>query len=339
MAVDLSSLDPEKLWEYSYEETEAVVDAIERKLLNTWLDADNIEAIVNSIDCIIIITLRVEEKDFQEMVGVWTQADGEPTSAYRSLQLRLKMIFINCRYFMDSAKFALEYRKKKDELESRITELQKELAKEEKQINKSLSTAKKTVNRELHKAIEEMHDSEHNYLTHVLTLMGIFSAVITVIMSLVITASSWLNNADEASAVVAFIVPNAVALCAVIVLLFLVFLYHNATTGSDEHPVKKKHAYIFLGSLFGIVVLSLISLVWSTVTHTQQCKPEHTHLIIPSAMYTIKPSVGMDQGVDEDDPIRYILFEIGGEEYYFRYDEDLVHEGNLHFCQEHKMLE
>ena len=93
---------------------------------------------------------------------------------------------------------------------------------------------------------KKISDTEHNILSHVLTLMGVFSAVTTIIMSVVITSSSWLNNADAASAVVAFAIPNLVVLISVIVLMSLIYLYNNmdvifrkSSTENDVLPLTQ----------------------------------------------------------------------------------------------------
>ena len=77
MSIDLYNLDPEELWKYNYKQTLAVVLAIEKKLFNTTVGAESIEAVVNFLECVSIITLRVEEYDFPEISKETSGKNGE----------------------------------------------------------------------------------------------------------------------------------------------------------------------------------------------------------------------------------------------------------------------
>ena len=90
-----------------------------------------------------------------------------------------------------------------------------------------------------------MSQLEHNTLSHVLSLMGVFSAVITLIMSVVLTSTAWLNNANGASALIAFVVPNMVALLSVSVLLSFIYLYTRKNNVMEDFvdPIRKNENY------------------------------------------------------------------------------------------------
>ena len=99
----------------------------------------------------------------------------------------------------------------------------------EDRINNHLLTSEESFGEKLSKKVETVFDRiEPQLITTVLTLMGVFSAVITIIMSVVITSSSWLNNANGASAIIAFIVPNLVVVFSIVVLLEMVFSRKSA---------------------------------------------------------------------------------------------------------------
>lgn len=335
MSIDLHNLDPEELWKYNYKQTLAVVLAIEKKLFNTTVGAESIEAVINFLEYVSIITLRIEEYDFPEISKEITAKNAEAKNSRQWLQLRLNMIFLSCKSFLDNTRVVEDYNAKEVKLEAAITDLQNELVEKKKEIDNSLTEAQQKVNKKLTEAENKMQDSEHNILTHVLTLMGVFSAVITIIMSVVITATAWLNNADGASAILAFIIPSTVAVFSVVVLLFLVFLYHNATTGSDTHPIKSKTAKALFIILLVIVAALSGLLVWVATTQTQKCKPDHTHYIISSEEYTITKQENSD--LDKQD--LYLQFKLGEKSYSFLFDEKYVHDGNLYFCKEHQTLE
>lgn len=98
------------------------------------------------------------------------------------------------------------------------------------EINNSLENQKSEIENTKNKVnsvLNKIRDSEHEILTHVLTLMGIFVGIITIIMSVVITSTSWLNNSSSASAIIAFIVPNAVVILSIAVLFLFIFLYRK----------------------------------------------------------------------------------------------------------------
>lgn len=353
MGIDFSDFNADELWEYSYNEVVALIEEFEKNLIITSNIAENIEAITGTLSCIPIITYRVDEYNFEEISREKVTEDNKAWNDRQLLQLRLRTLHFSCKAFCESVNIANDYNQKKKELEEAVSDLQKKFGETKDRIDLSLEDAQKQVTDsldsneskmnnlvnqvqgKLSKAEKKLDDSEHNMLTHVLTLMGVFSAVITIIMSVVITSTAWLNNADGASAIIAFIIPNAVAVLAVITLLFLVFLYHNATTGSNTHPIKSKSACVFFIILFLIIIILSGSLIWVATTHTQKCKPEHTHYIISSAEYTIRKQ----ETTDTNNQDLYFQFRLGEKNYCFRFDEEYIHDGDLYFCQEHNTLE
>lgn len=357
MSIDLFNLDPEDLWKYKYNEIRDVVQAIEQDLFGVSGDVKEIEAIVNYLDYINIISIRVKECDFDEISKERLAESVEAESARQWMQLRLNTIFLSCKSVLDYARVVNDYNAKKLELEKSIGELynefnkinaeieesladaqilvDKQLASAKTEVDSQLVSAKTEVDSQLESAKNEIQNTEHNVLTHTLTLMGIFSAVITIVMSVTITSSSWLNNANGASAILAFVVPNAVTILTVVILLFLVFLYHNATTGIDTHPIKSKTAKELFCSMLAMVILLTGALIWIAISYTQKCKPDHTHYIICSDDYSISSQKvhGSENGK------RYLQFDFEGKNYCFEYDEDFIHDGNLYYCQVHDTIE
>lgn len=98
-----------------------------------------------------------------------------------------------------------------------FTELEVERLKESvEQFNQDLSSSTKSVEKIKNDLAEANKD--------MIAVMGIFTSIIVVIMSLVITSSSWLNNAAGASAIIAFVIPSCVAVLAVCALTALLNL-------------------------------------------------------------------------------------------------------------------
>ncbi len=82
----------------------------------------------------------------------------------------------------------------------------------------------KTFNTELsdyRQEIKGLKERETRSFQNMLTTMGVFTTIVVIVMSLVITASSWLNSANFADAVVAFIIPSCIAVLAVCALTAL----------------------------------------------------------------------------------------------------------------------
>lgn len=352
MGMDFSVFNSDDLWEYSYDQTIKLIEEIEKNLMDTSSIAENIDAIDGMLSCIPIITYRVDEYNFEEISRKQVAKDNKSAVDRQLLQLRLRTLHFSCKAFCENVYIADDYNQKKKELEEAISSLHTEFDDTTKRINSSLAESQKQVadsldsnakkmgqlvgqvQSKLRGAEKKLDDSEHNMLTHVLTLMGIFSAVITIIMSLVISATSWLNNASGASAVFAFIIPSAVAVFAVAVLLFLVFLYHNATTGSDTHPIKSKFAVTLFVILLVIIFLLSGVFVWAATRYLQKCEPEHIHYIITPAEYSTKP-----QETESGEEVFYFHFTLDNEDHVFPFNEAYIHNGNLYFCKEHGTLE
>ena len=185
---------------------------------------------------------------------------------------------------------------------------------------------------QLQKVQGHLDNSEHTILSHVLTLMGVFTAVTTIIMSVVITSSSWLNNGDGASAILAFAIPNAIAILAVIVLVSLMFVYQKSFTNNSK---GRKGPIVFFLGLFIAILLLCITLAWAAISYVQPRKPTQIRYVISPAEYTIVEEIDDISGKTES----FYQFVFDGVNYKFLYDEKYMHDKNLYFCPEHKVIE
>lgn len=187
----------------------------------------------------------------------------------------------------------------------------------------------KAVEKQEQKTKDEISKVEHTTLSHVLSIMGIFTAVIVVIMSLILTATSWLNNADGASVIIAFVVPNLIALIAVLVLLSVINLFFEKQKERSKMQLFKPYIPV---ALVTVLLLSVV-IIFGV------CKKESQ---IPHQQYVISTSDYNIIEIDESEEERSEYFEIffDGQRYTFKYDERYVHEkGRLYFCKEHNTLE
>ncbi len=215
----------------------------------------------------------------------------------------------------------------------------------EKSINEHLQNSEEDFGKKIKTEIESAKNSlEPQLITTVLTLMGVFSAVITIIMSIVITSSAWLNNASNASAVVAFIVPNLVVVFAIVVLLLMVFsrkeadivvIPENRWDYPDVAEKALKKSRIQRGVAIAMIAVFTIGiLVFSALEISSNDEP-HVRYVLSQGMYECK-ILPCEEG---EEPITVIEFEINGMKYTLPYDERYFHDGKLYFCEDHQILE
>ena len=219
-----------------------------------------------------------------------------------------------------------------------------ELDKMVKVLNAHIDEAKNVMTEEK----EDISQLEHTTLSHVLSLMGIFSAIITMVMSAVITSTSWLNNADNASGIIGFAVPNCIALIAVVVMMTFVYLYiHRGTViihhyappkekkTTGRHKEEKKNPILLVIAiviLVSVIALSVASAFIALAVIKDVNKPHERYIISESEYRVIEEDKG-------DSVEKYYVFEIDGVSYRCEYDESFKNDGKLYFCKEHGVLE
>ncbi len=186
---------------------------------------------------------------------------------------------------------------------------------------------------------------EPHIIATILTIMGVFSAVITIIMSVVITSSSWLNNATGAFAVLAIIVPNIVTLVSSTILLEIVFSRKNeniivvssdkwnANLGVEKALRKSRRLMAYSVTM---MILSLIILIGFSLYEIDNTTEPHTRYILQPHMYhCIEVKNEEKNSID-----KVIEFKHNQHNYQFKYDDDYFHNKNeLFFCEDHKILE
>jgi hypothetical protein len=223
-----------------------------------------------------------------------------------------------------------DYDEKKSNLELHIEKIEEAT---KKTLNEQTGVIKTTSK----ETLEEIQGAEGKIVSHVLTLMGVFSAVITIILSIVVTSSSWLNNATNSSAIVAFIVPNMVTLFAVISVVLLVFMYHKAF----YPPVLKQNQSASKApTIISTILLSAILLITILVSvlacrYAEVDNKPHLRYVIHDANYNIVEITDLETDV----VYKYFEFNFDGQNIQFLYDEKYLHESDIYFCSEHNTLE
>lgn len=239
-----------------------------------------------------------------------------------------------------------------------------------RRIYRDVSQQEKKMSTHINAAIERLKDSEHNTLTHVMALLGIFTAIITVIITLIVSSSSWINNANQSDAFLAFTVPTVIAITAVSVMMLFVYLFiHNDKTAYEkedgtefekevgkEGEKKKKRSnsidkskMISICIMVGIILLfsAILSLLFINTSHTKYAS--HVQYIISPDQYEIveeseESSDNCQHNTDcnchtKIEIKKYFEITFEGKKYRFEYKEKLKHDGNLYFCEEHEILE
>lgn len=285
-----------------------------------------------------IILKRIENGEFEE-TNTEAKYDNE------SLLAELKKLLDDFTFSFEINQFVKNQTSQiKEQITSIIKEVERqkeklneELEKQKKEIEETVRTEKAKIEEQSQQVDKKISDTEHNILSHVLTLMGIFSAVTTIIMSVVITSSSWLNNADGASAVFAFAIPNLVVLISIVVLMLLIVLYNSVEKAHRKEQVNVASIIIIAVVLAIIIILSAL-MVEIAVSYTSPGENLHTRYVITPSEYRVIADESNELSYDIGNQ-RYLEFNFGGIDYRFIYDEKYIHNGNLYYCGKHSQLE
>lgn len=210
-----------------------------------------------------------------------------------------------------------------------------ELKKDHKKLVDDYNNKKLELETTIEDTIKETQGAEGKIVSHVLSLMGIFTAVIAIILSVVVTSSTWLNNASSASAIIAFVIPNMVTLIAVISIILLVSMYQKTFYPPvlPEGEQAKKVPTIITVILL-VIILSITVFTCVLAYRTTRAEPHLRHVISESE-YVVEEK----QDSNTNEVYKYIEFVFEGKSYKFAYDESYFHDSNLYYCPVHNTLE
>ncbi len=227
----------------------------------------------------------------------------------------------------------LDYATKKTELEQGVSDAFKKIVEYEKrnaELNDALSiikgeylTVEQTVGDLQNTFKDNLNESERSMLGHVLSLMGVFSAITTIIMGLVISATSWLNGMDITSASLAFAVPSLIAVAVSVVLLSLVFCYLAKSKG------KIAWAVLAIGMLVFLLIFSWTAWKGSLTETVSPSSPVASpdHILYTVTQYSVDEKSGM------------VAFIYAGEPKVLSIEPENIHSDGLHYCPIHDTLE
>ncbi len=347
--MNLDGLGRDDFEKFSYDDLLELVEELEKVVFQDLTPIQVFEKFDGYLECAFNAKKKIEDEEFTKKLSYWKVYSLQKRIDYliHSFSLIVNINRITKSRFSElNEKVDKKYKDIEAELIKSEDKISQELEDKQKKILEDLNDKnckfEKSIEKKVEKVIDEekkeLSQVEHTTLTHVLTLMGIFSAVITIIMSVVLTSTSWLNNADEASAILAFVVPNLVALIAVVALISFIYLYNFRTseqldeTGTvvKKARLKRKIAH---SSLIVILILTILSCTVIFVQTARNNKP-HKHYVISSSQYSV-----IEEKISETESISYYVFTLDGLEYKFEYDESCKHDGNLYYCKDHDELE
>ena len=143
----------------------------------------------------------------------------------------------------------------------------------------------------LSEEITSISITSEQIMPNIISLLGVFSSIIVVILSLITTSSSWLSNANEISVLIAFVVPAGIITLAVCALTALIrSLLDSQARGNKAQSADVRPCWVKLRSatmqmfqkwglwLFIVIVTSLI--IFGTMKYCQETRDNQIHYIV-----------------------------------------------------------
>lgn len=318
MSVDLNKIKQREVINCNYATAIEIVDALESIKPFKYTSIEAVERLEMYLSYALIIKGKILNADFRNECKNKNKSD----------------LLSRINYIIDHFNSALEINvtliNQSAQVTAWIDDAKKQLSYQKTEIEKKAKLVQ-----------EQIDNSEHTILSHVLTLMGIFSAIITIILSVIITSSSWINNSDKADAVVAFVVPNAVALMAVTLLLSLIFAHNHRNR--IEAKTTKQNIWDILKSIlfYMIIIVIVLATIISSIclSLAEESSQSHILYILSPGEYIVKEEIITPSGAGEEEKKTFFKFSIGDKPYLVEYDESYLHDGNLYFCEKHCTLE
>lgn len=276
--------------------------------------------------------------------GKTSEADGDfKTSTASYLDARITSICERTKIFI-----ALndESNQLKNEITSAENKLNKVLYGYEES-DKKVPGITETV-KELSKDVNNISTKSNQIMPNIISLLGVFSSIIVVILTLITTSSSWLANANNISVLIAFVVPAGIITLAICALTALVRSTLEHQTGITQLNEKKNiwqnitHAFK-KWALWLVVVLITSLIVCGTVYFCESKNNKTKHFLIKCSPTTESVSNEDEQSTSQQE--LFILQETilsTGETKMIRIpcDNDDIHsDGLVYYCLLHECFE
>lgn len=223
----------------------------------------------------------------------------------------------------------------KHQLESNVDAVKKDIYSFEESVADIQETFKREVGRikkgfrgEVNKIKKDLSETNKDMLS----VMGVFTSIIVLIMTLVITSSSWLNNANGASAVIAFLIPSCVVILSVCALTALLSFWIK----SDKRSLVPCSVVAVLTIVIGCIGM------WKFGMHEVE---QHNRLVFEVDRYA---------SIDPDDPTGERIINIHFTEKISTFDGEheieviidnqkesdcIIHNNLIYYCITHNRFE
>lgn len=288
-------------------------EAINNEILTKQAIIDEHQSYVEKLNDLVFLVNKVK----QELFGREKNKKNKRKAIDEVLKINEMIqstLFINSS--LDNLLFDLKIRYNNNKINSLANKVNSEFDKKIGELTEKVESQEGELKKD---AEDQISAAEKKVFNNSMTYMSILAALIAIIVSVISTSSSWLNNANNSSVIVAFVTPTLVLLFAITFLLsFSGYLFAN------EKGKKKIFLGLFVGVAVCIVLFSLI-LFTKVYSKSNEENEKHTYYIIDSNDYQINDNM--------------IEFSFEGMVYSFTYDETLLHNGKLKYCIEHNKLE
>lgn len=218
----------------------------------------------------------------------------------------------------------------------------------------------KSIVDQLSKKVIDIHTTSDQIMPNIISLMGVFSSVIVVILSLITTSSTWLSNANETDVLIAFVVPAGIitlAICALSALVRSLLDTPSIKNTAHSEDSESQPASLLLlikqalhkwGPWLFISIITFL-IVCSTIRFSQKKNDDQIH-------YIVKCQPTLEPRDDSNDDETQTTLEASGQELFIvqeiilptgeRYqeripcDESNKHsDGFVYYCLFHQQCE
>lgn len=281
---------------------------IKSKMMDIYLEIENVEEnIFNNMENIDIKEF-IKLSNLKDKILLQYNKLNSILENIVSLEIKesKKLIEKNYKEATNSKTLLIEAEKKQTQIQEQSKELSEKVEEEK---NKIINLQKETE--------QKLKDIEHTTNNNILTFIGIFSSIITIITASISTTNSWLNNSNG-SFILALFAPATIIVVAILV-LFLLTKY----VISDKKPKK---GYIIASSIICGVLFAITVILAITINPKEKEKNcEDTYIIIPI------------KAIDNEN--NKVIYIYNGVEFTMECDYNLLHDDGLHYCTIHNKFE
>lgn len=213
----------------------------------------------------------------------------------------------------------------------------------------------------LSQKVNETKNTSDQIMPNIISLMGVFSSAIVVILTLITTSSTWLSNANETNVLIAFVVPAGIitlAICALTALIRSALETQSSKELTQPDNTKSWPNRIYLATnqffhkwgLWIIIATVTVLILCGTTSFCQKTNNNQSHYIVkclPTSESSDNPSEDEETQTTPEALVQelFIVQEIvlpTGEVYLDKIpcvEEDIHSDGFIYYCLLHQRFE